>query len=350
MFHIIVSDNDYFFYANKIEFREANKETNISLRRLSSKLLDNIDTKIMPPSTNYTRPGVDAAVRLSQMIYNNNDLNTWNTIEKRYKDMMELKGGIKLLELDLYCEQLMNEYNTRPMIIFNKHDLMQLIQWKFTKGKPRYPLIKQIESNSDETIQQCIKNAFMEASKTSTVKNANKQAIEHICQLKGIGPATASAILSLYQPHIYSFMDDEIIEALYEKKRGYTIPIYLAVNERCIQISDQLNSLSSSSSTNKYKKDSSTTATTDSSNVNILWTPRRVGQTLWTAAKLASTENEVDITLLDSKSKSSNCDKSSSDKEEDDDDDKEDQAILSKSTKRKNATIQKDTVVKKRKK
>lgn len=307
----------------------------------------------MPPSStkqnnNYTRPGVDAAVRLSQMIYNINDLNIWLSIEKRYKDMMELKGGIKLLELDLYCEQLMNEYNTRPMIIFNKNDLMQLIQWKFTKGKPRYPLIKQIESNSDETVQKCVKNAFIEASKTTNSNVANKKAIEYICQLKGIGPATASAILSLYQPHIYSFMDDEIIEALYDKKRGYTIPIYLAVNERCIQISNQLNSLLSTTSLpNKHKKDSSTTTTsTDSS--NIIWTPRRVGQTLWTAAKLASTENEVDITLLDSKSKSSNCDRSSSDKEEDDDGKEE--AILSKSTKRKSATIQKDTVVKKRKK
>jgi 3-methyladenine DNA glycosylase/8-oxoguanine DNA glycosylase len=45
-----------------------------------------------------------------------------------------------------------------------------------------------------------------------------QEALEHLTVLKGVGPATASAILSLVRPDVYCYMYDEVIDC-FENKR-----------------------------------------------------------------------------------------------------------------------------------
>jgi len=117
---------------------------------------------------------------------------------------------------------------------------------------------------------------------THAHKDDAKGAIDAFCKLKGVGPATASALLCLYKPDMFAFMDDEIIECLYEGTRGYTVKIYLDVNQKCCELAKALNKIE------KEKKK--------------LWTPCRVGKTLWTAARIAATcaTKEEDLTLVQS--------------------------------------------------
>jgi hypothetical protein len=51
--------------------------------------------------------------------------------------------------------------------------------------------------------------------------------VNHLCKIRGVWPTTTSAVLCLQQPDDFSFMDDEVIECLYNGKRGYTLKIYL---------------------------------------------------------------------------------------------------------------------------
>ncbi|KAL7523168.1 hypothetical protein ACHAXR_000051 [Thalassiosira sp. AJA248-18] len=97
--------------------------------------------------------------------------------------------------------------------------------------------------------------------------------MNHLCELRGVGPATASAILCLYRPDIFAFMDDEVIECLYDGKRGYTLKIYLEVNERCREIATELN---------KARKNDGTSE----------WTPCKVGKALWALATMSAVNDE----------------------------------------------------------
>ena len=205
----------------------------------------------------YTRPGVEAAARLAKRT---DDKQLWELIEGQYSDMILEKGGSTLSELDNFCESLGKKLQQNPYTL-SKADLLEVINWKFTKGKPRHALKKLLNSNSEEDIGQAWNAAAAYAQSNA------KCAIDSLSILKGVGPATASAFLSLYNPENFVFMDDEVIECLYEGKRRYTVKIYLDVNDKCITIANTLG-----------------------------WTPRRVGRALWTAARIqASGGNDLTV-------------------------------------------------------
>lgn len=306
----------------------------------------------------FTRPGVEAAVRLSQTTLqllapadslfisttagtaqpsSNRTvvvqiLDIWDHIEEQFVDMLHKKGGDKLVQLTKDCTEIGKKLrssfvDSKPMddndtqktkdkkqvsINFTKQDLMTVIQWKFLKGKPRYALMKQIESNDAKEIQRCTSNALIVANKlllTATksdeqqnedddddVQSIVQESVDAFAQLRGIGPATASALLCYYMPEYYTFMDDEIIEALIpNKQRAYTTSRYLEVNAICTQLANVLNQ-----NMNHHTKTTTADAVAKES-----WTPYRVGNVLWTSCKLASIEGCIDLTLkiVESKSK-----------------------------------------------
>jgi hypothetical protein len=198
----------------------------------------------------YTRQGVEAAARLVECT----DELVWSQTEAKYQEMLEAKGGTELVELDKYCEDLAHIMKERKSI--TKAELLKIVQWKFLKGKKRPALLNHLRANSDETVQQ-----HTEAGIGFADDGDAKKAIAIIATLRGVGPATASAILSLYKPDMFAFMDDEVIECLYDGKRGYTAAIYHNVNDKCNDLARKV--------------------TGD-------WDPRKIGRTLWTAARISA--------------------------------------------------------------
>lgn len=214
-----------------------------------------------------SRAGVEASIRLSSII----DQTTWTDIESQYKDMLsKKKGGTELTELDTFCEELGKKLcsSKKENLSLSVEEFEKTIEWKFLKGKPRHALWKYIKSNSAKEVATCSQNAFHRAE-----QNDIKGAVNEFCKLKGIGPASASAYLSRFKPELFCFMDDEVIETLFNGKRGYTISIYLQINSRCQELADSLEG------------------------ENALWTPARVGRALWTAARI-SAEGLPDLTKL----------------------------------------------------
>jgi hypothetical protein len=208
--------------------------------------------------TKYSRAGVEASVRLVSL---RDDPIVWEHVAGHYKTMMAQKGGKDLVALDDFCETLSTKLQDEPSI--SKEDLIKIIQWKFAKGKPRQ-YMKYIESNTDDEVKDCSSKAFQEADKGDV-----DAAIIEMTKLKGVGAAGASAILSLHHPDLFCFMDDEVIESLYNGKRAYTKAVYMQVNEECTKLAAALG-----------KK----------------WTTRRVGMALWTAARICASGGH-DITL-----------------------------------------------------
>jgi hypothetical protein len=206
----------------------------------------------------HSRPGVEAAVRLAKQT---GEKELWECIEGQYSAMIHDKGGSKLTNLDTFCQSLGDKIREGSYTL-SKADFLQVIDWKFTKGKPRHALKKFLNQNSEEDVKQ----VWNEAARLAQDNNV-KGAIDAFSTLKGVGPATASAFLSLYRPETFAFMDDEVIECLHEGKRGYTTKIYLNMNEKCAAIGNALD-----------------------------WTPRKVGRALWTAARIHASGGD-DLTL-----------------------------------------------------
>ena len=201
----------------------------------------------------YTRPGVAAAARLAALKGPNRE-SIWQTIEAKYGEAILEKGGDKLVKLDKFCDKLSKKIAAADDPSITKEELLKVVEWKFQKGKPRYALLNKLKSN--QNVEKCSKNAFA-ASKEGNIR----EAIDALCELNGVGPATASAVLSLHRGDLMAFMDDEVIEALYDGKRGYTFKIYNEMNSRCAELAEELGDG---------------------------WSTRRVGRALWTAARLCA--------------------------------------------------------------
>jgi hypothetical protein len=218
------------------------------------------------------RPGVEAAARLSKI----SDKSVWTSIEKQYDDMLGDKGGENLLALDKKCEEIGAKWRTQKTEAYcTCVDLYTIIEWKFATGKPR-PLWKQIKSNSEENVHEFSKDAFRmlrNASPDDNEEELNKViagAFDHISKLKGIGPASASAILSLYRPDLIVFMYDEILDC-FLGERKYTVAAYLKIHQFCRNIAKNLET-------------------------NERITMRNIGKILWCAARLSICKDKVDLT------------------------------------------------------
>lgn len=75
------------------------------------------------------------------------------------------------------------------------------ICFTFFVGRPR--LLNFVLSLADEDVQAASQKAF-------TALPDLKESIQQLSILKGIGPATASAVLAAYAPSIAPFMSDEV--------------------------------------------------------------------------------------------------------------------------------------------
>ena len=262
------------------------------------------------------RPGVEAAKRLLQ----SSDESLWQRVESQseYVNVMVSNTpsyGSSVPDLHWLRSKLtkpqkgkgQNRSTTSSSdddsFFLTKEELLKVVEWKFAVGKPRYALMKYLHSNSNAIVQQHTQRALSFANEipkvteqnhnhsnddsndddddnnnNSTNKNLKEAAMNELTQhLKGVGPATASAILTLVRPDVFCYLYDEAIDC-FLPKRTYTHKVYETVNQKCTKIAKRLSSSSSSSSTTH-------------------WTTARVAKTLWVAARICAVGEKEDYTL-----------------------------------------------------
>eukprot|EP00536_Pseudo-nitzschia_multiseries_P000128 jgi/Psemu1/178214/e_gw1.3.228.1 len=199
------------------------------------------------------RPGVAAAKRLSK----STDPKLWALVGSQYTEIVPRVKGLETTE--------MKPNDTK--LCLSKDELLTVVAWKFSVGKPRHALMNHLRSNTEATVREHSSSGISIATaretatnKSNVAANETKKALQALMNLKGVGPATASAVLALARPDVFAYMYDEAIDC-FMPKRTYTLPTYMAVNERCLEIAEKLGDG---------------------------WTTSRVATTLWTAARVSA--------------------------------------------------------------
>ncbi|XP_017981582.1 PREDICTED: uncharacterized protein LOC18591924 [Theobroma cacao] len=203
------------------------------------------------------------------------DLSIWKEAISSYKSRIESLDKPNLVSLDEFYRNelppLLHQRNPNPFITTS--ELSRLMQWKLTRGKWRPRLLDFVSSLDDSLVKSASQKAFQSLPDIS-------KAVSELTVLKGVGPATASAVLAAYAPETAPFMSDEAMEAALGNSKDYSLKQYLLFVDKIQSKSKELSSEGDS------------------------FTPSDVERALWSSAvgiKLQSSQ-----AVLDNKMKGSN--------------------------------------------
>jgi len=165
----------------------------------------------------------------------------------KYDEALKAKAHAKsskpesLIKLDKwYQNELPKKIKSRGKEPFLTHDeIVQTIKWKLARGQFRPRLKDLVQMNTPRVVMQETKKAFRQISK----KNDLESAVQALSNLKGVGPAMASAVLAAGVPEIAPFMADECLLSLPEIEGiDYTLKEYLRLVEKTNECVERLNS------------------------------------------------------------------------------------------------------------
>ncbi|XP_028797247.1 uncharacterized protein LOC114752673 [Neltuma alba] len=150
------------------------------------------------------------------------DPSVWKEALSNYQSRIQSLNKPNLVSLDdFYCSQLPSLLLQRsPNPHITTPELSKLMQWKLTRGKWRPRLLDFVSSLDDSLVKSASQKAF------GSLPDISK-AISELTVLKGVGPATASAVLAAFAPHITPFMSDEALEAALGNSKDYSLKQYL---------------------------------------------------------------------------------------------------------------------------
>ncbi|CAN6292355.1 unnamed protein product [Urochloa humidicola] len=153
------------------------------------------------------------------------DAAAWRAALATYDRRLEALDKPDLVAVDSFYRHdlpaLLRGRDPDPFIA--KPELVRLLQWKLSRGKPR--LMDFVKGLDDAVVESASRKAFAALPDL-------RRAITELTVLKGIGPATASAVLAAYAPDVAPFMSDEAMVAALGNAKEYTLKQYLAFADK----------------------------------------------------------------------------------------------------------------------
>ncbi|KAL5249746.1 hypothetical protein ACHWQZ_G018541 [Mnemiopsis leidyi] len=178
---------------------------------------------------NKLRPGVESAVEL----WKSSDTAKWEELYCSYEDSREItqrllkNSQVKLSKHSFIEDDKWKEENLPKHISSKKSitlsQLERLMVWKMRRGQFRPTLMGLIRRNNPSCVEKTTCQAIALVEKS--VENI-PEAFKVIEGLYGVGPATASLILSVVLPDHVPFMSDEAMDASIGLPRSYTSSRY----------------------------------------------------------------------------------------------------------------------------
>uniref|UniRef100_A0A1J3G6W4 DNA binding protein n=1 Tax=Noccaea caerulescens TaxID=107243 RepID=A0A1J3G6W4_NOCCA len=150
------------------------------------------------------------------------DVGAWKEALSSYESRIESLNKPDLVSLDQFYRvklpSLLHDRDPNPYLTTS--ELSQLMKWKLSRGKWRPRLLEFVSSLDDSAVKSASEKAFKSLPDIS-------KAVKELTVLKGVGPATASAVLAAYAPDIAPFMSDEAMEVALGNSKDYSLKRYL---------------------------------------------------------------------------------------------------------------------------
>ena len=182
----------------------------------------------------------------------------WQQTLASYPVVIRAQNVNDLEELDLWHR------DTLPALIASRQppyitldELTQATRWKMKRGVWRQRNLLLVSRNPSETVEETSRQAF------AAVPDPRKP-IAILSTLSGVGPATASAIMSAHTPAIYPFFDDLIAAQIPGLGHVAFTPAYYARYAQ--QLRDRAQALNETGAEGAE------------------WTANDIGQALWAAS------------------------------------------------------------------
>ena len=161
-------------------------------------------------------------------LWQTNGVEDWQLHLQNVKSRVTALEKPRMEELDRWWnEELPAILHVRDQCYLDKEDVVKLVDWKLTRGKWRPKLLQYAKDASDEAVTATTKKVF------ASLRTAAEPAMQHVeealkelTSLKGIGPATASAMLTAVCPSL-PFMSDEALAAALHGPPEYTVKKYI---------------------------------------------------------------------------------------------------------------------------
>ena len=187
-------------------------------------------------------------------IWQEEDCALWRGWLDSYVGAIEAQGSEKLSNLDRWFrEELPLRIRERVSPFIYADEIQGIAAWKMHRGVWRERNRILVSSNSPQKVEETSREAY------AAIPDPRKP-VATLSTLSGVGPATASAALAAYAPHLYPFFD-ELVAAFIPGLGpvAFTIPYYLKYASALRERADLLHSTCSGTA----------------------WTAHAVAQALW---------------------------------------------------------------------
>jgi hypothetical protein len=127
---------------------------------------------------------------------------TWWDALARYENVVSRQGVARLTELDQwYRDELPSAMAGRTKPHVTSTELVRLTEWKMARGVWRAPNLVLVRSNAPDVVIDTSTTALAAVPHPTSPISA-------LAKLKGVGPATASAVAAAFAPTVYPFFDE----------------------------------------------------------------------------------------------------------------------------------------------
>ena len=196
-------------------------------------------------------------------LWQSNSCDAWRAALDRYDAIIHAQQVNRLEELDAwYRNELPKLIAARQPPYVTREEFERVTVWKMKRGVWRERNRLLVLGNDAAFVKQSSKDAF------AAVPDPRRP-IAILSELAGVGPATASAVLATYAPHVYPFFDELVARQIPGLgKVTFTASYYQRYAESLRERAEQLN--------RDCKK--------------VKWTAHDVSQALWanSGGKVAS--------------------------------------------------------------
>lgn len=134
------------------------------------------------------------------------EVGDWYAAFASYASVIARQGVERLPALDAwFTDDFSHAIAARATPHITRDELVQLTEWKMARGVWRAPNLVFVKSNLPDVVERISTAAF------ATLPHPTAP-VATLAELKGVGPATASAAASAFAPQHYPFFD-EIVAA-----------------------------------------------------------------------------------------------------------------------------------------